>query len=230
MKSASKPEARTDENSSSNGAITPLLVGLIMVCIYLASAVLQVYERSALNSFYPGSSQFAFLRSLFPSPAASVLIDWQNIFLFEGVPFLLFFYLAVRMRIDPLGRLLPTMIIAAVVGIALSALNSILVFYQPNITHLLLAGSFSVPNSTQGGSSLIVSLSSAPWILLGNGALFAAMALTGISFGSFWGETPYWIARRQLDPEGESDEEGSLDQASTTNVHHTSGEEVDPSY
>jgi hypothetical protein len=179
-----------------------------MVCVYLASAVLQVYERLALNSFYPYTSQFAFLRAIFPSPAAYDLIDWQNIVLFQVVPFLLFFYFAVRMRISPLGKIWSIVVAAAVVGAALSILNSVLVFYQPNISHLLLAGSFSVPNSTQGGSPLIVSLLSTPWILLGNGGIFAALALTGISFGSFSGETPYWTVRRLFDSfAGQSGEE-----------------------
>ncbi|MDG6924941.1 MAG: hypothetical protein JRN09_00145 [Nitrososphaerota archaeon] len=173
-----------------------------------------------MNSFYPDTSQFAFLRSIFPSPAASAFIAWQDILLFELVPFVLFFYLAVRMRIDPTGKILPTLIAAAIVGAALSVLNSVLAFYQPNISHFLLAGSFAVPNVTQGGSPLVVSLFSAPWILLGNGALFAALGLTGISFGSFSGETPYWIVRRLLDssgrgPDEEEDTEDSPEGADT---------------
>ena len=87
-----------------------------MVGVYLLSSVLQVYERSLLNTFFPYSSQFAFLRGLFPSPWSADLVDWQNVVLFEVVPFLLFFYFAVRMSIDPLGRIWPAIVAAGFVG------------------------------------------------------------------------------------------------------------------
>ena len=213
MASAPAGEPRGEEDSASSGVAASLLVGWAMIGVYLASAVLQVYENEALNSFYfyPSSSQFAFLRSIFPSPAFYDLIAWQNIVLFEAVPFLLFFYLAVRMRVDPLSKIWSTLVAAAVVGVVLSILNSVLVSYQPNISHLLLDGSFSVPNlSSPGWSSVILSLLSTPWILLENGAVFAALAITGISFGSFSGETPYWIVRRMLNSfERGPDEDGA---------------------
>ncbi len=187
------------EEDNLNGVRAALVVGCMMVAVYLLSSVLQVYENSLLNTFYPYSSQFAFLRGLFPSPWSTDLIDWQSIVLLQVVPFLLFFYLAVRMSINPLGKIWPAIVAAGFVGAGLSILNSVLVFYHPNISHLLLAGSFSVPNSTQSGSPFVVSLLSTPWILLENGAVFATLALTGISFGNFSGETPYWIARHLFD-------------------------------
>ncbi|MGA2663986.1 MAG: hypothetical protein ABSF83_03495 [Nitrososphaerales archaeon] len=200
-------EAEEDEEElASSGVAASLLVGWAMVGVYLASSVMQVYEKMLLSStFFNPSSQFAYLGVLSGSPAAYDLIDWQNIVLFEAVPFLLFFYLAVRMRIGTSGKLWPTVVAAAAVGAALSVLSSLLDAYQANISHLLLSGSFAIPGtfdvsgSAQSGSSIILSILSTPWIVLENGAIFAALALTGLAFGSFAGETPYGIFRSAFD-------------------------------
>ena len=217
---AADPEAEEEEEElASSGVAASLLVGWAMVCIYLASAVLQVYEREALSStfLYPDSSQFAFLRELFPSPAASDLIAWQSIVLFQVVPLLLFFHLAVRMRIAMSGKLWPTIVTAGVVGAALSVLSSLLEDYQVNISHLLLTGSFAVPAFAQSGSeiisspSVIASILWPPWIILENGAIFSALALTGLAFGSFAGETPYGIFRRAFDSFMKGQDEDAAD-------------------
>ncbi len=187
------------------------VVGVILVAVTLLSTVLGVYERSLLNTFYPYSSSFAFLRSLFPSPWATDLIDWQDIVLLQAVPFLLFFHFAVRERIDPLGRIVPTVAAIVAVGAGLSILNVVLAAYQFNISNLLLNGSLTVPNGFQSESlsGLLISLFTPfpLWSLLRNSLLFAALGVTGMAFGSFSGETPYWILRSWLASRGQPDED-----------------------
>jgi hypothetical protein len=202
------PESGED---SPNGVRAVVLIGCVMVGVYLLSSALQVYERDLLNTLFPYSSQFAFLRGLFPSPWSDDLIDWQNIALFEVVPFLLFFYFAVRMRIDPMGRVLPMVIAMVVVGVGLSFFSLVLGAYQDNISSLLLDGSFVMPHMSQTNPLVgILSLISSVWELgyiFESGVLFAALGMTGIAFGSFSGETPYWILKSWFASRGPPGEE-----------------------
>jgi hypothetical protein len=198
------PEAESmrGESSSWDGARAALLVGCIMVPVYLLASVLEVFGRDFLDSIYPSTSQFAFLRTIFPSPASTVLLAWQDVVLLQVVPFFLFFYFAVRMGKDPLRRILPTLIAIAAVGACLSVLSSFIIAYQPNISSLLLTRSFAISNGIQiepPGSVLVSALSPVGlWVILGNSAVFAALGITGLAFGNFSGEMPYWILKRWL--------------------------------
>ena len=209
----SKPEGAKD--SSLDGVRAALIVGCIMVAVYLLSAVLKVYEGALLNTFYPGTPQFAFLRALFPSPLATDIAAWQNIVLLQVVPFLLFFYFAVRLRVNSLGGLIPTTVALAAVGALLSVFNLVLGAYQNNIAHLLLNGSFNIPNMTGGESvggflGFLVSTPIELWVTFESAVVFAMLGITGIAFGSFAGETPYWILRSWLESSRPFRDEGSV--------------------
>ncbi len=210
MTAIADPAPESGEDSL-NGVRAVVLIGCVMVGVYLLSSVLQVYERDLLNTLFPYSSQFAFLRGLFPSPWSDDLVDWQNVALFEVVPFLLFFYFAVRMRIDPMGRVLPMVTAMVVLGIGLSFFNLVLGVYQNNISSLLLNGSFTIPNMSQTNPLAgILSLISSTWELgyiFESGVVFAALGMTGIAFGSFSGETPYWILKSWFASRGPPEEE-----------------------
>jgi hypothetical protein len=204
-------ESTAEEGSPepSNGVSAALIVGWIMVGIYLLSAALQAYETNLLNFLFLNTSQFAFLQVLFPSPAAEAVLAWQNIVLFEVVPFLLFFYLAVRMHISPLGRILPTVVAIAVVGACVFVVASLVTAFQPNISHLLLSGSFTLPSSSETLVAALSSILSPTGLLfvLANGVVFAALGMTGIAFGNFSGETPYWIVKSCLASEDYEEED-----------------------
>ena len=184
MTAIADPAPESGEDSL-NGVRAVVLIGCVMVGVYLLSSVLQVYERDLLNTLFPYSSQFAFLRGLFPSPWSDDLVDWQNVALFEVVPFLLFLLLAVRMRIDLMGRVLPMVTAMVVLGIGLSFFNLVLGVYQNNISSLLLNGSFTIPNMSQTNPLAgILSLISSTWELgyiFESGVVFAALGMTGIA-------------------------------------------------
>ncbi|MDA4114063.1 MAG: hypothetical protein OK474_08460 [Thaumarchaeota archaeon] len=202
MTTAPEAGSTTWVDAKLEGARAALLVGCIMVPVYLLATVLEVFGRDFLNSIYPSTSQFAFLRTIFPSPASTILLAWQDVVLLQVVPFLLFFYFAVRMGKDPLSRILPTLVAIAVVGACLSVLSSLIAAYQPNISSLLLTGSFAVSKGIQIEplSSVLVSVLSPVglWVVLGNSAVFAALGITGLAFGNFSGEMSYWIPKRWL--------------------------------
>ena len=205
-----EPAPETGEGSNLNGVKAALAVGGIMVAVYLLSSVLQVYENELLNSVFRYPDEFAFLRGLFPSPWSTDLIDWQNVVLFQLVPFLLFFYFAVRMRISPLGRIIPMVVAMGVVGGCLLVVQSFIGAYQSNISSLLLNGSFTIRNmSPTNPMSSFLSEILTPleiWYIIQRGVLFAALGVTGIAFGSFSGETPYWTLRSWLES-GEEEED-----------------------
>jgi len=182
-----------------------------MVAVNLLSSVLQIYENELLNSVYRYPDEFAFLRGLFPSPWSTDLIDWQNVVLFQLVPFLLFFYFAVRMRISPLGRIVPMVIAMGVVGGCLLVVQNFIAVYQGNISSLLLNGSFTIrnmfPNNSMGAFLNVIFTPVEIGYIIQQGVLFAALGMTGIAFGSFSGETPYWTLRSWLESEEESQPE-----------------------
>ena len=144
-----EPTPDSGEGSNLNGVKAAFAVGGIMILVYLLSNVLQVYENELLNSVYRYPDEFAFLRGLFPSPWSTDLIDWQDVVLFQLVPFLLFFYFAVRMRITALGRIIPMVIAMMVVGACLLVVRDFIGVYQSNISSLLLSGSFTLHNMSQ---------------------------------------------------------------------------------
>ena len=146
MTAIPEPAPENGEGSNINGVKAAVAVGGIMVAVYLLSSVLQIYENELLNSVYRYSDEFAFLRGLSPSPWSMDLIDWQDVVLFQLVPFLLFFYFAVRMRISALGRIIPVVITMMVVGACLLVVRDFLGVYQSNISSLLLSGSFTLHN------------------------------------------------------------------------------------
>jgi hypothetical protein len=194
-----------------NGVKAAFAVGGIMVAVNLLSSVLQIYENELLNSVYRYPDEFAFLRGLFPSPWSTDLIDWQNVVLFQLVPFLLFFYFAVRMRISPLGRIVPMVIAMGVVGGCLLVVQNFIAVYQGNISSLLLNGSFTIrnmfPNNSMGAFLNVIFTPVEIGYIIQQGVLFAALGMTGIAFGSFSGETPYWTLRSWLESEEESQPE-----------------------
>ncbi len=209
MTAVPEPAPENGEGSNLNGVKVALVVGGIMIGVYFVSTVLQVYENELLSTF--GPSQFAFLRGLFPSPLSQDLIDWQNVVLFQLVPFLLFFYFAVRMRISPLGRIIPMVIALGVVGGCLLVVQNFIAVYQNNISSLLLSGSFTIRNMSQTNpmaaflSEILTPLE--VLYIIHQAVLFAAMGVTGIAFGSFSGETPYWTLRNWLESKEESQPE-----------------------
>ena len=206
-----EPAPENGEGSNLNGVKAALAVGGIMVAVYLLSSVLQIYENELLNTVYRYPDEFAFLRGLFPSPWSTDLIDWQNVVLFQLVPFLLFFYFAVRMRISPLGRIIPMVIAMGVVGGCLLVVQNFIHVYQSNISSLLLSGSFTISNmsTTNPMSSFLNEIFTPLEIgyIIQQGVLFAALGVTGIAFGSFSGETPFWTLRSWLESEEESQPE-----------------------
>jgi len=206
-----EPVPENDEGSNLNGVKAALAVGGIMVAVYLLSSFLQVYENELLNSVYRYPDEFAFLRGLFQSPWSTDLIDWQDVVLFQLVPFLLFFYFAVRMRISPLGRIVPMVIAMGVVGGCLLVVQNFIAVYQGNISSLLLNGSFTIrnmfPNNSMGAFLNVIFTPVEIGYIIQQGVLFAALGMTGIAFGSFSGETPYWTLRSWLESEEESQPE-----------------------
>jgi hypothetical protein len=206
-----EPAPENGEGSNLNGVKAALAVGGIMVAVYLLSSVLQIYENELLNTVYRYPDEFAFLRGLFPSPWSTDLIDWQNVVLFQLVPFLLFFYFAVRMRISPLGRIVPMVIAMGVVGGCLLVVQNFIAVYQGNISSLLLNGSFTIrnmfPNNSMGAFLNVIFTPVEIGYIIQQGVLFAALGMTGIAFGSFSGETPYWTLRSWLESEEESQPE-----------------------
>jgi len=201
--------ANTLSDDERDASVVAILVGWMMVAVLLLAAILQVYEESIMNSFYPATGQFAFLRAIFPSPAYYDLLSWQKIIVLEVVPFMLFFYLAVRMNIDLFKRwsLLPTVLTMAIVGTLLSILESAFSQYQDNLSSLLLTGSWSLPRQL-GSESLITFLGNfvSPLgilFLFGAAMQFVFLGVAGIAFGGFVGETPVWALRRWLIPEPE---------------------------
>jgi hypothetical protein len=206
-----EPAPENGEGSNLNGVKVALAVGGIMVAVYLLSSVLQIYENDFLNSVYRYPDEFAFLRGLFPSPWSTDLIDWQNVVLFQLVPFLLFFYFAVRMRISPLGRIIPMVVAMMVVGGCLLVVQNFIAVYQGNISSLLLNGSFTIrnmfPNNPMGAFLNVIFTPVEIGYIIQQGVLFAALGVTGIAFGSFSGETPYWTLRSWLESGEESQPE-----------------------
>jgi len=206
-----EPAPENGEGSNLNGVKAAFAVGGIMVAVNLLSSVLQIYENELLNSVYRYPDEFAFLRGLFPSPWSTDLIDWQNVVLFQLVPFLLFFYFAVRMRISPLGRIVPMVIAMGVVGGCLLVVQNFIAVYQGNISSLLLNGSFTIrnmfPNNSMGAFLNVIFTPVEIGYIIQQGVLFAALGMTGIAFGSFSGETPYWTLRSWLESEEESQPE-----------------------
>ncbi|MGD0636838.1 MAG: hypothetical protein ABSA72_02190 [Nitrososphaerales archaeon] len=198
-----EPVPENDEGSNLNGVKAALAVGGIMVAVYLLSSFLQVYENELLNSVYRYPDEFAFLRGLFQSPWSTDLIDWQDVVLFQLVPFLLFFYFAVRMRISALGRIIPMVIALMVVGACLLVVRDFIGAYQSNISSLLLSGSFTLHNMSQSNplSGFLSSISTPLeiWFMIQQGVIFSVLGVTGVAFGSFSGETPYWTLRNWLE-------------------------------
>jgi hypothetical protein len=191
-------------------AAAAILVGWIMVGVLLLSAVLQVYEESLLNTFYPfggGGGQFAFLRAIFPSPAFYDLLSWQTIVVLEVIPFLLFFYFAARMRVDLLRLSVPAVLTIGVVGVFLSVVQSVISLFQDNLSHLLLTGSWALPSTfgTESLETLLASFATLDGVisLFGLALRFVFLGTTGLAFGYFAGETPIQIVRKWLEADSE---------------------------
>jgi hypothetical protein len=179
-----------DDDSTSRALVAVLLLGLIMTVVDVLYAPLKAYETALLYRVYLGQypDQFAFLRIILPSPAFDDLLGWENLVILQILPFLLFFYFAVRMRIGVSARIIPAVVAMVVIGAGLSVLSYSLSYpYQIDSSQYL---------SPIGVLSLVH-----------QGAEFAALGLTGLAFGSFSGDTPHWILKSWLVSRERTEEE-----------------------
>jgi hypothetical protein len=197
-----------------------LLVGGVMVALYLLVAVISPYESLFLAGSGFAGGQFAFLKIIFPipSPAYSALAEWQAVLLFEVVPFLLFFDLAVRLHIDPVNRIRSIIVPAVATGFVVSLASFTISNFQYQITSLLQTGHVLNETGVQAFSpSVVFTYVLDPSTLLfavAAAVLFTCLALAGLSFGAFAGKTPYWMIRGWLTPTEAPD--GTLDDGPQT--------------
>ena len=118
----------TEADQGPGDAVTGsvLLVGVVMAAIYLIEAVVEAYERLYLSSVGFNNGGFPFLDYIFPSPGYAAVVGWQNILLFEALPFVLFVSLAVRRHLDPLSRLIQIGVVTVFVGMAVYCVSLVL--------------------------------------------------------------------------------------------------------
>jgi len=175
------------------------LASLLSLLSYVLGGLANL-EVSNLLSGAGLSPQSQFLQILFSNSASFyVYLPWA-VSIFEYlVPFLLFFWLSGRARIDVREDMATVAVVAFAWGVLVYLLG-------PGLFNLLPFGESAANLNSRFLARIagLVNPFSALYLITG-AAFFATIAVAGVSFGSFWRQTPHWSFRVWLNEEEEAD-------------------------
>jgi hypothetical protein len=169
------------------------LVGLSVLLVYTFESLLQAYEVLYLP--FGESGPFAALRGIFPGPTYDVILPWQSMVLEQVVPFLLFFWVALRIRLSPFRSTLQIAVLLLLWGAVLALLRFPLLAYAEQVV-------FSRPLGVS--FSYLVGAELTPIYVAGlisDATIFMMLGFTAIAFAYFWSDHPLWNFRGWLDAE-----------------------------
>jgi len=164
----------------------------LVLLAYAVESFLQAYELRYLA--FGASNQLAALRDLFPGPSYVAILPWQSIILEQAVPFLLFFWVARKMRLSPFRSALPMALALLFWGMLLAILQFPFAAYADQVVLSQPSGvSFSMIASELMSLALPGRVGSATDFLL--------LGFTAVAFAYFWSDRPLWNFRGWLEEE-----------------------------
>ncbi len=171
-----------------------MFVGASMLLVYFFESFVQSYELLYLP--YGASGPLASLHIFFfGGPLYDSILPWQATVFQLVVPFLLFFWAARRMRLNPFRFTLPTAIPLFLWGCVLALLGPFLTAYAE---HLVLPRYYGALPS----SALAAELAPLPLAgVVSEATIFLMLGFTAMAFAYFWSDRPLWNFRGWLEAE-----------------------------